>query len=159
MKLQGIGCIRMGPTINVLAWNARGLNCLMKQRDVTRFLRTFSCDVAILQESKLEIVSRPIAISLWGCCLLEWLYLLSVGCSRGIIAIWDHQVLELANSRIGSFSDCCMFKSLEDDFECGQIGVYVPNDGYLWVALFEELLFFYVFLGHSMVFGWGFQCH
>ena len=38
-----------------------------------------SRDVAILQESKTEVVSHPIDISLCGCRPLEWLYLPSVG--------------------------------------------------------------------------------
>jgi len=67
------------------------------------------------------------------------LYLPSVGCSGGIIVIWDPQVLELGDSRIGSFSVYCKFKSLEDNFVRGLIGVYGPNDDYMRLALFEEL--------------------
>ena len=105
-------------------------------------LRTFGCDVAILQESKLEVVSRSIAVSLWGRRPIEWRYLPSVGRSGGIIVIWDPEVLELGDSRIGSFSVCCKFRSLEDNFEWGLIGVYGPNDDYMRRALFEELSFF-----------------
>jgi len=53
--------------------------------------------------------------------------------------IWDTQVLELADSRIGSFSICCKLKSLEDSFEWGLIGVYWPNDDYMRSVLFEGL--------------------
>ena len=66
-----------------------------------------------------------------GCQPIEWLYLPSVGRSGGIIVIWDPQVVELGDSRIGSFSICCKFKSLEDNFEWGLIGVYGPNDDYM----------------------------
>jgi len=38
----------MGPTVNVLAWNVRGLNFPNK--------RTFACDVAILQDWRLLVV-------------------------------------------------------------------------------------------------------
>ena len=94
-------------------------------------LRTFACDVAILQESKLKVVSCPIPISLWGHRPIEWLYLSSVGCSGDIIVIWNPQVLELGDSRIWSLYICCKFKSLEDNFEWGLIGVYGPNGGYI----------------------------
>ena len=87
MQLIGIGCFRMGPAINVLAWNVRGFNCPNRQGDVKWVLRTFACDVAIVQESKLEVVSRPIAISLWSRRPIEWLYLPSMGRSGGIIVI------------------------------------------------------------------------
>jgi len=116
MKLIGIGCFRMGPAVNLLALNVRGFNCPNKRGDIKRVLRTFACDVTILQESKLEVVSRPLAISLWGRRPIEWLYLPSVGRSRGIIVIWDPQVLELGESRIGSFPVCSRFQSLEDNF-------------------------------------------
>jgi len=78
-----------------------------------------------------------------------------VGHSGGIIILWDPQILEFVDCCIGSFSACCKFKSLEDNFEWGLIGVYGPNDDHLRCALFEELLLFmsYWELGHSVVFG------
>ena len=50
--------------------------------------------------------------------------------------------MKLGESRIGSFSVCCRFKSMEDNFEWGLIGVYGPNDDNMRRALFEELSFF-----------------
>ena len=81
MKLIGLGSFRMGPAINLIAWNVRGLNCPNKQGHVKWVLRSFASDVAILQESKLEVVSQQVVISLWGRRPSEWLYLPSVGCS------------------------------------------------------------------------------
>jgi len=46
-----------GPTINFLSWNVRGHNCPIKQRVAKWDLCRFSCDVAILQESKMEVES------------------------------------------------------------------------------------------------------
>jgi len=90
----------------------------------------------------MEVVTRFIAIRLWGRRLVEWIHLPLVGRSGGIIILWDPQILELVDSGIGSFSICCKFKSLEDNFEWGLIGVYGPNDDHLRCALFEELLLF-----------------
>ena len=42
-----------GASINLIAWNVRGLNCPNKRGDVKWVLRSFASDVAILQESKL----------------------------------------------------------------------------------------------------------
>jgi len=86
----------------------------------------------------MEVVTYSITISLWGHCPIEWIYLPSVGCSRGIIVIWDRQILELAYSHIGSFSICCKFKSLKGNFEWGLLGVYRPNDDHLRSALLED---------------------
>jgi len=86
----------------------------------------------------MEVVSCSIAISLWGHRPAKLIHLPSVGRSGGIIIRWDPLILELLDSRIRSFSVCCKFKSLEDDFEWGLIGVYGPNDDHLQCALFEE---------------------
>ena len=48
--------------------------------------------------------------------------------SERIITIWDPQTLKLRDSRTRSFSMCCKFKSLQDNFVWGLIGVDGPND-------------------------------
>jgi len=90
----------------------------------------------------MEVVTRSIAINMWGRRPVEWIHLPSVDRSEGIIILQDPQILELVDSCIGSFSVCCKFKSLEDNFEWGLIGVYGPNDDHLRCALFEKLLLF-----------------
>ena len=101
-------------------------------------LRKFACDVAVLQESKMEEVERDVVVSLWGRRTVERRFLPSVGRSGGIIILWDPQVLELVDSRVGCFSMCCIFKSLHDSFVWGLIGVYGPNDDRVRGSLFEE---------------------
>jgi len=98
--------------LKVISWNVRGLNCSVKRGDVKWVLHKFACDV----------VGRPVVASLWGRRQVQWQFLPSVGCSGGIIIIWDPRVLELEDSRIGCFSVCCNFKSLHDSFVWGLIG-------------------------------------
>jgi len=43
---------------------------------------------------------------------------------------------------VGTYVICGKFKSLNDDFVWGLIGVYGPNDDNLRFALFDELKFF-----------------
>ena len=57
----------------------------------------------------MEVVTRSIAISLWGRRPVEWIHLPSVGHSGGIIILWDPQILEFADSCTKSFSVCCKF--------------------------------------------------
>ena len=54
----------MRENIKIMSWNVRGQNCPNKRRDAIWVLRNFCCDIAILQESKMEEVNHPIAISL-----------------------------------------------------------------------------------------------
>lgn len=68
-------------------------------------LHTFSCDIAILQESKMEGVSHHIVVSSWGHHQVQWPFLFwqAVDHWGGIIVIWDPQVLKLINCRMGLF--------------------------------------------------------
>jgi len=100
----------MGTHVRIISWNVRGLNCPVKRGDVKWVLRRFACDVAILQETKMEEIGRDVVVSLWGRRRVQWLFLPSVGRSGGIIIMWDPQVLEIEDSRIGRFSVCCKFK-------------------------------------------------
>uniref|UniRef100_A0A7C8YQP7 Endonuclease/exonuclease/phosphatase domain-containing protein n=1 Tax=Opuntia streptacantha TaxID=393608 RepID=A0A7C8YQP7_OPUST len=118
----------MAANINIISWNVRGLNCPNKSGDVKWVLRNFRCDIAILQETKMEEVNFSTAFSLWGRRSVDWLVLPSVGRSGGIVFIWDDQVLELVDSKVGTYAICGKFKSLNDDFLWGLIGVYGPND-------------------------------
>ena len=65
--------------------------------------------------------------------------------------------MELIDSKVGTYAICGKFKSLNDDFVWGLIGVYGPNDDNLRSAFFDELKFF-VSVGHSVVFGRRLQC-
>jgi len=56
----------MGTHVKIISWNVRGLNCLVKRGDVKWVLRRFACDVAILQETKMEEIGRDVVVSLWG---------------------------------------------------------------------------------------------
>jgi len=71
-----------GESIKIVSWNVRGLNLLNKRGAVRWVLRNFCYDIAILQESKMEVVNLPIFVSLWGHCFysfVDWLVLPSGG--------------------------------------------------------------------------------
>lgn len=47
-----------------------------------------------LQETKMEVMSRSLVKSLWGCHYVDWAYLGSVGAAEGILVMWDKRVVE-----------------------------------------------------------------
>jgi len=73
---------------------------------------------------------------------MDWLALPSVGRSGGIIVIWDDQIVELVDSKVGTYAVCIKFKPLLDDFVWGLIGVYGPNDDNLRHVFFDDLKIF-----------------
>jgi hypothetical protein len=50
--------------------------------------------VICLQETKMEVMSRSLVKSLWGCHYVDWAYLGSVGAAEGILVMWDKRVVE-----------------------------------------------------------------
>ena len=77
----------MGENIKIISWNVRGVNFPNKRGDASWLLRKFGCDIAILQESKMEDVNRPVVFYLWGRRSMDWLALPSRGRAGGIIVI------------------------------------------------------------------------
>jgi exonuclease III len=55
-----------------LSWNVRGLNDGDKYLRVRNLLREWKVDIVCFQETKLEVVSRSVVRSLWGCHNVDW---------------------------------------------------------------------------------------
>ena len=75
--------------MRIISWNVRGLNCPLKRGSVRWVLRRYSCDVAILLESKLEGVNRQVVLSVWDRRQVKWISLPSIGRSGGINIILE----------------------------------------------------------------------
>ena len=76
----------MMTSIKIISWNIRGLNCQIKKGNVKWVLRRFSCDIAILLESKLEEVSRHITLGIWRRRSFGCLFRPSVGRSEALLS-------------------------------------------------------------------------
>jgi len=61
-------------------------------------LRNLRCDIASLQETKMEEVNLSMV---WGRLSVHWVVLSSVGRFGGIVFSSDDQVLELIDSKMG----------------------------------------------------------
>ena len=55
----------------------------------------------------MELTTRGFARSLWGCHYVDWVYLGSLGASRGILVIWDRRVVEKLEEAVGHYSVSC----------------------------------------------------
>jgi hypothetical protein len=83
----------------------------------------------------LEAYSKYLGESFVG-----WAVLNAVNTAGGILLLWDKRVLEMTDSRVGSFLLSCCWKGLLDGFEWVGSGVYGPNRDDLRSDLWEELL-------------------
>ena len=78
-------------------------------------------------ETKLEVVSRSLVRSLWGCHHVDWCCLASKGASSNILIMWNRRVVEKIDECVGKFILVVLFRNFEDHFSCTFGGVYCPN--------------------------------
>lgn len=60
--------------LKILLWNVRGLNEGDKRLQIRNLLCSWKVDIVCLQETKLELITRGLVRSIWGCPYVDWLY-------------------------------------------------------------------------------------
>ena len=80
-----------------------------------------------LQETKMGLINRAVLRSLWGSQHVDWSYLGTCGASRGVLVMWDTQVVNKMEEAVGRFSVSCKFTNVSDQFVWAFTGVYDPN--------------------------------
>jgi exonuclease III len=51
----------------IISWNVQGMNELEKRTKIRGLLREWKADIVCLQETKLEVLTREMVYSVWGC--------------------------------------------------------------------------------------------
>lgn len=99
----------MNPS-HILIWNVRGLNSAARQDSVRVLVNSAAADIVCLQETKMEVVSRRLILSMLGSEFdNNFVFLPSVGASGGILIAWRSKLGTIAASRIGSFCASIQF--------------------------------------------------
>jgi exonuclease III len=62
--------------LKIITWNVRGLNNRDKRLQVCHLLKMWKANIVCLQETKMDIIDRGIARSLWVCSM--WIGCISV---------------------------------------------------------------------------------
>jgi exonuclease III len=93
--------------LKLLSWNVRGLNDPKKREVLKNWLRKWKVDVVCLQETKLDKVDWKVIQSIWGNRYVGWVVLNAEHTAGGVLLLWDKRVLELIDSKVGTFSVSC----------------------------------------------------
>jgi hypothetical protein len=88
---------------NILSWNVRGLNRPDKRMMVRNLLRQWHVDIVCLQETKLELISKRVINSIWGCPYVDWCYVAAIGAIGGILLMWDKRVVSRLDMEVGEY--------------------------------------------------------
>ena len=79
---------------------------------IKSLLRDWKADVVCFQQTKVQLVTRELVQSLWGCVQVDWCSLGAQGASGGILLMWDKRVMEKVEDWVGCFTVAgCMFFS------------------------------------------------
>ena len=90
----------LGPILNILCWNVRGLNDQARKDTVT--LAQTTCHIACLQETKLDFIDHHLAAYIGGSRLRSFAHRPAIGTRGGILLLWNEDFVTIANIHIGT---------------------------------------------------------
>jgi hypothetical protein len=79
-------------------------------------------------ETKMEVITREVVRSLWGCQHVDWCFMGASGASGGILIMWDRRVVEKVDDCVGRYTLAVSLRNVDDNFLWAFGGVYGPND-------------------------------
>ena len=87
----------------------------------------------------MDLITRGVICSRWGCQHFDWVFLRSIGSFGGILVFWDRRVVEKWRRQQVASLFLCRFKNVADNFERALSGAYGPNVDRDRQLLWEEL--------------------
>jgi exonuclease III len=88
----------------VLSWNLRGLNSVARCLTVHETIAATPCQIACLQETKLQSIDTALATFLAVYRLNNFAFKPVVGTKGGILLLWNDSEVDLTNIRLGRYS-------------------------------------------------------
>lgn len=119
---SGCGCFFV--FMIVFCWNVRGLRRLAKRVAVRRLVRLQKVDLLCLQETKVYKDVERIVFDVWGSRTCSWEWVPLEGASRGLISIWNEEILNSVDVFSSPRVLATKFKSVADNFKCAVANIY-----------------------------------
>jgi hypothetical protein len=91
---------------------------LNKRLRIKGLLREWKADFVYLLETKMEVITRKVVRSLWGCQNVDWCYMGVSGASSCILIMWDRWVVEKIDECVGRYTIACFLRNNDDNFLC-----------------------------------------
>lgn len=113
--------------MKILSWNIRGIGNEKKQLKIKKFVKNQCPDVVFLQETKAQLIDKPMIKSLWSSKDIGWSSLDSIGKAGGLLITWDESKICVKEVMEGSFSlSICI--SFSSSIEVWLTNVYDPSN-------------------------------
>ncbi|KAL4347923.1 hypothetical protein GQ457_17G010840 [Hibiscus cannabinus] len=126
--------------MRLLSWNIRGLGSMIKKRATQRLLQQYRCEMVVLLETKLEVVTDRMVKRVWFTDNYDFVFAPAVGKAGGILIVWDSTRFQVSSKKVENRFAVVEGTWLQEDWLCGVIGVYAP-------CVFEEQIHLWDDLG------------
>jgi exonuclease III len=90
-------------------WNVRGLNYYVRQDSVRELVDSSRVEVVYLQETKMQVISSRLILSMLGTNFSDFIYLPSVGAPGGILVAWRQHLGFTGQKRLDNHSISVQF--------------------------------------------------
>lgn len=132
----------IGPDVDVLCWNVRGLNQQARKDVVHQIVANTMCAIACFQETKLAQIDDFTASYLGGYRLTKTAFAPAIGASGtrgGLLILWDERVVQVSQITVGMFHLSASI-SLHDGETFRLSNVYGPSSQGQKRAFLQEML-------------------
>jgi exonuclease III len=102
--------------LKILSWNVRGINELDKRLRIKGLIRDWKVDLVCLMETKMEVITRVVVRSLWGCQHVDLCYMGTSRVSGGILIMWDRRAVEKVDEYVGRYTLVVSLRNADDNF-------------------------------------------
>lgn len=127
MLHQSSSYLPMNRSIEIISWNVRGLNVAARCLLVNERIAATPCHIACLQETKLSNINTSLALFLGAYKLNAFAYKPSNGTRGGILLLWNENVVDISDVRIGRYSITAEVTNRHDTSTYTLTTVYGPS--------------------------------
>lgn len=101
--------------MKIYSRNIRGQGDASRHIITKKIFRHIKVQIAMLQETKINVLADSIVREVWGSRYIKWISLNAVGTAGGILLLWDTRFVTTSDSWIGEFSTSIMVKDLTNN--------------------------------------------
>lgn len=141
--------------MKIMSWNVRGSGSRLKRGSIKEVVFKEDRNILVLQELKREEVKRRFISSIWKSRFKEWVFLPSMGRSRGILVVWDVRRVNVVESLIGDFSVSIHVRRDGEDWWF--TGIYDPTKSLAMGSFWYEIVGLWVVCGGNWCLGGDFN--
>lgn len=114
--------------MNIISYNVRGLGRGVKWPAIRRLVTKQQIDMLCLQETKKEVIDRPMCQALWGETEVSWEAYPSSDSAGGILCIWSEKSFALERKVIGNDFIMLVGKWIKEAQQVFIVNIYSPCD-------------------------------